>query len=687
VPPRYDLDTLELDAVRQLLLARLTTPLGRSAVDALAPAPDAAEANRRLQIAADLAARAQRGESPPFAGVVEVRSWLAAFYANEHTPDTKELAELKRLLRAASRCKTWLGDATSTPALAALAHTFPRTSDIAGEMDVVLDDRGEVLNTASPKLAKLRAEIEAAESEVHAAVRAFLGNESVRRYLQSPEPSWRHGRPTFQVRQEHRGRVPGVLHDRSASGQTLFIEPPVVVEAANRLSDARAAEQHEIQVVLAHILRGLRKVRADVEGAIAALVQLDLGTASARLIHQDGFLAAPVVETGPIRLRDARHPLLLGQKRSADVVPLELTLGDPYRLLVVTGPNTGGKTVTLKTVGLLAVMALCGVPIPAAAGTQIPFLDGVFVDIGDEQGIAQNLSTFSGHVRRIARCLRDASARSLVLLDELGAGTDPDEGGALGYAVLEALAARGTLAVVTTHLGRLKDFAYEKQGAENGSMAFDRQSLKPLYRLIVGVPGASHALDIATNVGMPEDIVARARVVLGKRARTVEEVVEKVVEARQHAEAERRRSTELVQQAEATERQAREKLNHAQVRGAWLEEEAAQMLDEELRAARQILEAPLKEFVNAPQPWAGKAKGLLEALVALFRGTSLHRRRMKFLGALRKDDVVYVPQLKRRCTVKKIDRVREMVSVEVGAMRLELPFDDVSWLQPLDERG
>ncbi|MEZ5964941.1 MAG: hypothetical protein R3F56_13960 [Planctomycetota bacterium] len=682
---RYDLATLEFDAVRQLLLARLTTPLGRSAVETLAPAPDAGEANRRLQVAASLAERAQRGELPPFAGVADVRSWLTAFFANEHTPDTKELADLKRLLRAAARCKAWLDDAGNSDALRRMAVTFPRTADIAAEMDSVLDDRGEVLSSASPKLAKVRAEIDAAESAVQAAVRAFLANEGVRRYLQSPEPSWRHGRPAFQVRQEYRHKVPGVLHDRSASGQTLFIEPPIVVEAANRLSDARAAEQHEIQVVLAHILRGLRKVRGDVEGALAALVELDLGTACARLIHQDGFLAAPVVDAGPVRLVQARHPLLLQQRAAGDVVPLDLTLGDPYRLLVVTGPNTGGKTVTLKTVGLLPIMALAGVPIPAGKGTQIPFLDGVFVDIGDEQGIAQNLSTFSGHVKRIARCLHGARARSLVLLDELGAGTDPEEGGALGYAVLETIGKSGALGVVTTHLGRLKDFAYDKRGAENASMAFDRQSLRPLYQLMVGVPGASHALDIATSVGMPADVVQRARAILGTRERSVEEVVEKVVEARQHAEAERRRSTQLVEKAAEVERQAQAKLNDAQVRGAWLEEEAAQMLDGELRAARQILEQPLKEFVNAPQPWASKAKSLLEALTALLKGTSVHRRRMRFLGALRKDDVVYVPQLRRRCTVKKIDRVREVVSVEVGAMRMELPFEEVSWLQPLDD--
>lgn len=682
---RYDLDALDFDAVRQLLLARLLTPLGRTAVAALAPAADAAAANQRLQAAVALVERARRNELPPFAGVVEVRSWLRAFFANEHTPDTKELAELMRLLRAVSRCKAWLGEAGAGEALAKLAVTFPNVGDIASEMGQVLDDRGEVLSSASPKLAKLRADIDVAESAVQAAVRTFLSNETVRRYLVSPDPSWRHGRPTFQVRQEHRHKVQGVLHDRSASGQTLFIEPPGVVDAANRLSDARAAEQHEIQVVLAHILRGLRKVRGDVECAITSLVGLDLLCAAARLLRDDGFVAVPVVDEGPIRLIDARHPLLIVRERAADVVPLDLTLGDPYRLLVVTGPNTGGKTVTLKTVGLLAVMALCGLPIPAAAGSQVPFLDGVFVDIGDEQGIAQNLSTFSGHVKRLARCLHESSPRSLVLLDELGAGTDPEEGGALGYAVLEALVARRAYAVVTTHLGRLKDFAYEQKGAENGSMAFDRQSLRPLYRLLVGVPGASHALDIAVSVGMPGAIVDRARVVLGRRAKTVEEVVERVQAARADAEADRKRSQELTQQAAAAEQKARAKLADADLKGAWLEEEAGSFVDEELRAARLLLEGPLKEFGNAPQPWAGRAKALLDTLQGLLKGTSLHRRRMRFLGTLRKDAVVWVPHLRRRCTVKKVDRVREVVSLEVGAMRLEVPFEDVSWLQPLDD--
>jgi DNA mismatch repair protein MutS2 len=229
----------------------------------------------------------------------------------------------------------------------------------------------------------------------------------------------------------------------------------------------------------------------------------------------------------------------------APIVPLDIALGDPHRMLVVTGPNTGGKTVVLKTIGLLALMAISGVPIPAAVGAQVPFFRSVQVDIGDEQAIMQNLSTFSSHVQRIGRCLQQASPHTLVLLDELGAGTDPEEGGVLGYAVLEALLQASAFAVVTTHLGRLKDFAYQHAGAENGSMAFDGVSLRPLYRLDLGIPGSSHALDIASRVGMPAAVVERARVLLGTRDRTLDNLIERVQVARRDAEADRQRTADV----------------------------------------------------------------------------------------------------------------------------------------------
>ncbi|MEM7202783.1 MAG: hypothetical protein AAF628_21140 [Planctomycetota bacterium] len=681
---RFDLGALEFDAVRELLAARLSTPLGRRAVDALAPLEDVERTRQILRSAEQLAACLRDDQEPPLSGVGEVRGWLEPFFAGEHALGARELAELGRLLRAARSCRTWLERRPQHADLVALGATMPQLDDLVSELELVVDVRGEVLSTASAKLGEIRREIDVAESGVRAEVQRFLAQPDVGRYLQSPEPSWRHGRPVFQVRQEFRDRVRGVLHDRSQSGATLFIEPSTVLEAANRLSDARAAENREIQVVLAHVAKGLRRCRAEIEHAVAALADFDLLGARARLIAGDGFAAPEIASDGRLRLCDARHPILVQSLGAAQIVPLDVALGDPHHVVVVTGPNTGGKTVVLKTIGLLSLMALCGVPVPAGPGTRIPAFDGVFADIGDEQAISQNLSTFSSHVRRIARCVTKATERSLVLLDELGAGTDPEEGGALGYAVLQHLERRRVRAVVTTHLGRLKEFAYQHTGAENGSMSFDGKTLRPQYRLVVGVPGCSHALDIAGQVGMPAELVDEARQLMGRPDAAVEEVVQRVQETRQEAEADRKRTAKLTRAAERTEQEARERLAELERRHLWLQEEADALVDEQLRRARAAIEKSCGVLRNAPKPYQDVAVELIEEIARVLADTSVHRRRMRFVGSLRKDDIVYVPRLARRCVVRKVDRAREVCTIDVGKLRMEVPFEDLSWVQPLN---
>lgn len=680
--PLHDLDTLEFEVVRAMLSERLITPLGRSAVEELAPLRDAAAAATALARVAALAAELASGVEPPLAGAVEVRAWLDACFRGEHQLQSRDLADLKRSLRANERCRQWLRERPAEP-LRQLGDDAPELLDLVAELELVVDDRGEILSSASSRLQQIRLEIETARAQVDAAIQRVLLDGDLRRYLQTVEPSWRHGRPVLQVKQEFRGRVPGVLHDRSQSGSTLFIEPEPVVEAANRLSDAQAAEHREIQIVLANCSRGLGRMRREVRRAIGCLAALDLKVAKARLVGA-GFTVPEVAETGPLRLRGARHPILLRGRGADPVVPLDVTLGDPARVLVVTGPNTGGKTVVLKTVGLLALMAMSGVPIPAAAGARIPWFTAVLADIGDEQGISQNLSTFSSHVVRIGRCLRAASPQSLLLLDELGAGTDPEEGGVLGYAVLEALLARGALAVVTTHLGRLKEFAYQNAGAENGSMAFDGTTLRPLYRLEVGIPGNSHALDIARRVGMPDDVVARARSLLGRRDTRLEEVIDKVQQTRRDAEEERRRTAALTQKAVADSRQLEAQLQEAGRKEAWLQEEADAVVEERLRALRTATTDLLQALQSAPGQHGERARALKQQLDELLRSGMVHRRRMQFCGALKRGDTVFLSRYGRSCPVHRVDRVRETVTVDYGNVKLEVPFEDVSWLQPLD---
>ena len=675
----FDLETLEFHAVRTLLLDRLESPLGRTAVAALVPLPDLASAQLRLRAVAVMADRLRAGQSLPLGGAVEVRAWLSGFVAGVHSLQARDVADLKRGLRAADRCRRWL-QASPEP-LPTVAVSAPDVGDLVNQLELAIDDRGEILDSASSKLAELRREIEIARAGVESTVQRVLADGDLRRYLQVPDPSWRNGRPVLQVKQEHRGRVPGVLHDRSASGATLFIEPSRVVEAANRLSDATAAEHREINVVLAGLARGLKKVAGEVIAAIEFVAAADLLQAAARLCAIDAFSVPSLVAEGPLRLHRARHPLMLRSKLS--IVPLDLGLGDPNHVLVVTGPNTGGKTVVLKTVGLLALMALAGLPVPAADGCQFPWLEAVQADIGDEQGISQNLSTFSSHVRRLGKCLGFASPRTLVLLDELGAGTDPEEGGVLGYAVLEQILVKGAYAVVTTHLGRLKDFAYQHKGAENGSMAFDGESLQPLYRLDVGIPGASHALDIAGRVGMPAAVVLRARELLGVRDTSLQEVIQRVQDVRRDAEADRLQQATRSQHLQQRQGKLEEELTAVQRKHEWLHEEADAVVAGELQRAQQALRDGLVPLLSAPGAHGESARALQKVVDSLQKATAMHRRRMRFCNQLKKGDSIFLPRWSRTCQVHKIDKVRELVTVDYGNMKVDVPFEDVSWLQPL----
>ncbi|HEX6811100.1 MAG TPA: endonuclease MutS2 [Planctomycetota bacterium] len=679
----FDLDAVEFHVVRTLLFERLTSPVGRSAVEALAPYESLPAAAEQLQAMAELADKLQGGVELPLTGALEVRSWLRPFFAGEHVLQARDLADLKRLLRAGERCRAWFR--AGTPGLAAFAAVAPNLGDLIGELELIVDDRGEVLDSASQKLAAVRVEIEQAKLAVDVTVAQVLAASDLRKHLQSPEPSWRHGRPVLQVKAEFRHKVAGVLHDRSASGVTLFVEPEAVVEVANRLSDAQSAEHREINVVLADAARGLRRYGVEIGASVEFVAAADLLQAKARLVAQNGYTVPRLVAEGALRLHGARHPLLLRQREPASIVPLDLSLGDPNRLLVITGPNTGGKTVVLKTVGLLVLMAQCGLPIPAAAGAQVPLFTAVQADIGDEQAIAQSLSTFSSHVKRIVRCLQHASPRSLVLLDELGAGTDPEEGGVLGHAVLEALLQQGTFAVVTTHLGRLKDFAYQHAGAENGSMAFDGASMRPLYRLDLGIPGNSHALDIASRVGMPPAIVARARELLGVRDQTLDHIIEKVQVARRDAEADRRRTADMSRAADLRQAELEGRMADAVRKENWLQEEADGVVEAELRKAQAALLEPLTALLSAPGQHGERARALKAVVDGLLKQAALHRRRMSFCSGLKKGDQVFLPRWRRLCVVHKIDKVRETILVDYGNVKMEVPFEDVSWLQPLGQ--
>ncbi|GIW04206.1 MAG: hypothetical protein KatS3mg059_0826 [Thermomicrobiales bacterium] len=420
------------------------------------------------------------------------------------------------------------------PLLLEFAEHLAVLPDLEAAIERSIGPRGEVLDTASDALARIRREVRVAQARLMDRLTSMVSGGRYASVLQDAIITTRDGRYVIPVKAEARAQVPGVVHDTSASGQTLFIEPLEVVELNNRWREAQLEEQREIERILDDLTARVGRHAHELRMSVEAIAAIDLAMAKARLAFSM-HATRPVVWRGRsehphghpthrIVLKRARHPLL----DPATVVPIDVHLGETFRALVITGPNTGGKTVALKTVGLLSMMAQTGFYIPAGEGSVVSVFSAVFVDIGDEQSIAQNLSTFSSHMRNVIFMLRQVKPDSLVLLDELGAGTDPQEGSALARALLMRLLELGPLVIATTHYSEVKAFAYQTPGVENASVEFDLATLAPTYRLTIGVPGQSNALAIAQRLGMPREVLDRAASLLHPDAIRVEELLEDI---------------------------------------------------------------------------------------------------------------------------------------------------------------
>src|SRR3989454_12634855 len=433
------------------------------------------------------------------------------------TLDPEQLVAVSDAVRGAEHL---FADVRPYPPLAARARFARPPSDVAGAIENAIGVSGEVLDRASVRLGSLRADLRAAQARLQQRLDGLVRSPDLARLLQDPIVTQRAGRYVVPVKAEHRSAVKGIVHDQSASGATVFIEPLEILEANNALREAELAESAEVRRVLDELSRRVERAGEDLDTVVNALAAIDLLIAKAELAeHLE--CERPVLDAhGVLDLVGARHPLLV--ERGTGVVPIDVRLGSGFRVLVITGPNTGGKTVTLRTMGLLVLMGASGLQIPASRGSRVPVVRRVFADIGDEQSIAQSLSTFSSHLRNVVATLAEAERDDLALLDELGAGTDPDEGAALAMAVLETLLERGVLVAATTHYPELKAFALNTPGVRNASMEFDSNTLRPTFRLHIGLPGASNAFAIAERLGLDKSVLARADTHLSELHRSLE---------------------------------------------------------------------------------------------------------------------------------------------------------------------
>jgi DNA mismatch repair protein MutS2 len=682
---RNDYEALELDKV----LARLAHHTAFSASEALAlalePTTDVAEARRRQAATAE--ARQLRALRPALTvgGAHDVRPLLRRAAVGGALQPT-ELLDVASTARAAAILKTTvLKYADELPTLARIAERLGEHSAVVEAIDRAIGDGGEVLDGASPALRQLRIQVRGAYGRLMDKLQELLASPGYRSALQEPIVTMREGRYVVPIKVEYRNQVRGIVHDQSASGATLFVEPLAVLDLTNRWRELQIEEQREVERVLAELSGLVGTDHYGLEASVEALAELDLHFAMARLAEEQGAskpeLRGPRERIGApvLRFVDARHPLLTGE-----VVPISVELGRDFDVLLITGPNTGGKTVALKTIGLLALMAQCGLQLPVAEGSFSTVFGGVYADIGDEQSIEQSLSTFSSHVTRIVGILREADSRSLVLLDELGAGTDPQEGSALARSILRFLQERGSIVVATTHYSELKTYAHLTPRVENASVEFNLETLSPTYRLSVGLPGRSNALAIATRLGMPEAVIDGARDLLSPENVEVEQLLAEIQQERAAAAAARERAARAAEDAgkllARRERQvaAVEQEREAIWRRARQESEA--MLAELRREVQRELAAA--RAARADRGAVEEVAARAAELVPVAAPESRQWRRTRPAPPPQPTVVVGarvgVPRLNARGTVRSLSADGREAEVEMGGLRVRVKTSELA---------
>jgi DNA mismatch repair protein MutS2 len=689
---RY-LHTLEYPKILERLARHTSFSAGRELALALEPSSEVSEVRRRQRETSEARALQDLRADISLGGARDVRPLARRAYVGA-TLLPADLLEIRQTLvsgRTLKRAITRLS--AQFPILAGHAQWIEECTDLVNEIERCISERGELQDDASPALARIRRELAVARDRLMERLQRLIGSSEVAPYLQEALITQRSGRYVIPIRAEARARVPGIVHDQSASGATLFIEPLATVEMNNRWRELELQEQHEIERILARLTAQAADEGPLIERTVEMLARLDLAFAKGHYSHetqataprlwapgqplpepeppgQDGAQARP---RAPLTLLRARHPLLAPET----VVPIDVWLGGDFAVLVITGPNTGGKTVALKTVGLLALMHQAGLHLPADGDSILPVFCGVYADIGDEQSIEQSLSTFSSHMSTIVDILRQAGPGSLVLLDELGAGTDPVEGSALARAIIKALLARELMAVATTHYSELKLFAYATPGVSNASVEFDVETLSPTFELTIGLPGRSNALAIASRLGLAQALVEEATALIAPADREADTLLAEIKQAREEAQAALKQS--LQAQAEAGQlRQslARELAAIDETRRQLLGEARAQV-QRELEAVRAELRALSAGLATETltQEWLRQASKRVRELERQVRSTPPPTPPRPAAGPLEVGDTVLVTSLGQTGELAGLEG--DEAEVQVGSFRLRTRAGDL----------
>jgi DNA mismatch repair protein MutS2 len=579
---------LEFPKILQQLAELCASPQGAELLRGQAILTDGAALDERLSLALEFRAVLESGRPLPGFDFPDLGTVPRRLGKPGLQLEGEELAAIGRWVLSALKMKRVVlaeraRQGVRTSGLVSLASRIPDLTALSRRIFRIVDHDGQLRERQIPELAAIRERIRRHRDDADRAVRGLLDEHASRGYWQTTTPTQRDGRLVLPLKAQYKGRVKGIVHEVSSSGSTLFIEPLEVVEKNNAIVQEENLYRAEVRRILRELTSEASAHADELREMVDAVALMDTLMARARYAVQHSCRRA---ETTPfaVSLRDARHPLL-----GSSVVPVTVAAGRDNRVLIITGPNTGGKTVSLKTVGLLALMNQFGVEIPAGEGSTLPLFDDVFADIGDEQSIEQSLSTFSGHVKNLAGIVRRAGARSLVLLDELGAGTDPEEGVAIAMALLDHFIARGCILLATTHHGILKNYGATRPGAQNASMGFDRETLAPTFRILLGVPGESHAVEIARRSGMPEGVVTSALSYLDDERTDISRLVSNLAERHQ-------KLARAEEEQEARERELREKTRSADLKELTVRQKELELRRHGLRDLRDFIAEARREW-------------------------------------------------------------------------------------------
>jgi len=685
----HTLEVLEFDQVLTVLASFASSNLGKDAAAALYPSLDANWIADRLAETTELRLILDREIRVPLAGLRDIRALLDQSETKQTIFDPGQLLEICDTLNASRQLKIFLTelDPVEFGRLQRMAERLEDFSAIVDEVNRCIENNETVRDSASEKLRQIRARITQLTREIRKGFAAIVARDQMRNALENERFMMRDGRPVVAIKANYRHCLRGMVLDRSRTGATLFVEPDELVEASNELEEATYEEKKEIDRILWTLTKAVLKERKAILASVRALALIDLTFAKASFsIAYD--MAAPQLDSNfCVELRQARHPLLLcwtrkergaGTSEVMDkVVPIDVRLGDDFDLLLVTGPNAGGKTVMLKTIGLLALMAQSGMHIPASSDSTVPVYRQIYADIGDEQSIQQNLSTFSAHMRQIVHILNKTNDGTLILLDEIGSGTDPTEGAALAVVLLDKMLAKGGRIIATTHLGQLKSYAYSTARTQNASVQFDSDTLAPTYRLLVGTPGSSNALAIARRMGLPKGIVARAESLLQSETDGTTELINQVQMTREAAERNRAETQKVLDEAHHIKEQASEALSHARAEGRRLKAQADEEVDNSMRKVHRLLSEFTEQMQNAPKAWKDRADEFAEQIVAVASTMPLAARHAKFTEALSVGDTVYVIPFRREAIIDRIRRKRKKVTVFLEGKQVQVSFDDI----------